>query len=94
MNYLNNLWPKDCKYYKKVHVDTYYNAYSLRAARLAAEATRIASVNVATNKWRNAFSIVRPPGHHACASENKISGFCFINNVAVSADYLIKKHGY
>ena len=52
----------------------------------------MASENIITEKWRNGFSIVRPPGHHACGTEDKISGFCFINNVAVAAEYLIKNH--
>ena len=31
----------------------------------------------------NAFVVVRPPGHHC--GEDTPSGFCFVNNVAVSA---------
>jgi len=69
--------------------DTYCNSHSLRAALLAAESTRLASEKIFINEWRNAFSLVRPPGHHACGKDNRIGGFCFINNVAVAAEYLI-----
>jgi len=39
----------------------------------------------------SAFALVRPPGHHAEASQ--AMGFCFFNNVAVGAEYLIRRHG-
>ena len=40
---------------------------------------------------RNAFSLVRPPGHHAEAS--RAMGFCFFNNAAIGAEHLIRRHG-
>ena len=40
---------------------------------------------------RNAFALVRPPGHHAEASQ--ALGFCFFNNVAVGAEHLVRNHG-
>jgi acetoin utilization deacetylase AcuC-like enzyme len=40
---------------------------------------------------RNALALVRPPGHHAEASQ--AMGFCFFNNVAIGAEYLIRRHG-
>ena len=36
------------------------------------------------------FCAVRPPGHHA--ETKRANGFCFVNNVAVAARYLQKKH--
>ncbi len=36
---------------------------------------------------RNAFALIRPPGHHA--SPNSCWGFCFFNNVAIAVERLI-----
>ncbi|KAI4982436.1 hypothetical protein ZWY2020_022928 [Hordeum vulgare] len=44
---------------------------------------------VVTGQYKHAFAAIRPPGHHA--SRNKGSGFCFINNIALGARYLIKE---
>ncbi len=33
---------------------------------------------------------LRPPGHHAMKSE--YCGYCFFNNVAVGADYALKRY--
>lgn len=32
---------------------------------------------------RNAYALVRPPGHHA--ERDRAMGFCFVNNIAVAA---------
>ncbi len=45
---------------------------------------------VANKKNKNVFCAVRPPGHHA--EYNKAMGFCIFNNVAVGANYLLKKY--
>ncbi|WP_252700068.1 histone deacetylase family protein [Natronosalvus vescus] len=37
------------------------------------------------------FSIGRPPGHHAVVDD--AMGFCFVNNVAVAAQYALDEHG-
>jgi len=47
---------------------------------------------VQQKEFKNAFCAVRPPGHHA--EKDKAMGFCIYNNVAVGANYLIKKYNY
>src|SRR3954449_7233665 len=46
---------------------------------------------VMTGKVRNAFSAMRPPGHHAERAQPM--GFCFFNNVAVAARRAQTAHG-
>jgi acetoin utilization deacetylase AcuC-like enzyme len=46
---------------------------------------------VLSGEVRNAFAIVRPPGHHAVPGGGL--GFCLFNNVAVAAQYLLDVHG-
>jgi acetoin utilization deacetylase AcuC-like enzyme len=62
--------------------DTPVNEHSRRAAWLAAGAACQAIDAVADGRARNAFCLVRPPGHHA--SRTASSGFCVFNNVAVA----------
>ena len=50
----------------------------------------IAAADDLMNKNERIFCAVRPPGHHA--ETNKAMGFCFVNNVAVSARYLQNKY--
>ena len=62
-------------------------------ATLRAAGAGIDAINsIIDGKSKNAFCIVRPPGHHACI--NKSMGFCVFNNVAIAAHYLINKYDY
>ena len=46
---------------------------------------------VATGTVKNAFAMVRPPGHHA--TQGQSMGFCLFNNIAIAARYLQREHG-
>jgi len=91
--YLLSIWPENSKKKKMTYVDTYYNEHSVKAARLAAEGTCIGADKVFSGEWENGFCLVRPPGHHAAANNNRIGGFCFINNVVVAIKDLQAKYG-
>ena len=63
--------------------DTPVSPGSWRAAARAAGAAVVAVEEVWTGRARNAFALVRPPGHHA--EPAAAMGFCLINNAAVAA---------
>lgn len=67
----------------------YYEQLSLYVCRETAQCARLscggvirACEAVCSGEVRNAFAIVRPPGHHAEPDQHM--GFCFYNNVAVA----------
>lgn len=76
------------KYKELYNPDMFCSGETRTAAFLAAGAVVKACEVVAEGKFQKAFAIVRPPGHHA--SEKYAEGFCFLNNIAIGADFLIK----
>jgi acetoin utilization deacetylase AcuC-like enzyme len=71
--------------------DTHTSPDSYQTALLAAGGVLTAVEAVLDGEAENAFALVRPPGHHALA--NRAMGFCFFNNVAIAAEWLIRKKG-
>ena len=69
--------------------DTVVNMKSYEVAILAVGALIDAVNMVADGKVKNAFALVRPPGHHAGAYY--ALGFCLFNNVAVAASFLLHR---
>lgn len=70
--------------------DTYMNEHSLEAAYMAAGGVVDAVDLVMNGKVTNAFSLGRPPGHHATRDQSM--GFCLINNVAIAAEYARRRY--
>lgn len=71
--------------------DTHTSADSWSTALLAAGGVLAAVEAVLRGEVRNAFALVRPPGHHA--ERDRAMGFCLFNNVAVAAAALRDRHG-
>ena len=74
---------------KEPYADTILCPYSKNAI-LRSCGAGIAAANDLMNKNERVFCAVRPPGHHA--ETVRANGFCFINNIAVSARYLQKQY--
>lgn len=76
--------------------DTSFSPGTLKAARRAAGAVAHAVDRVLLNRNRNAFCVVRPPGHHAgyngLLDGAKSCGFCIFNSVAAGALHALESH--
>ncbi len=70
--------------------DTPVSTDSYNAALCSAGSVLAAADAVMTGKVKNAFALVRPPGHHATSDRGM--GFCLFNNVAVAAKFLQREH--
>ena len=70
--------------------DTIVGHESYDIALLSTGGVLSAAEAVATKKTKNAFAMVRPPGHHATPGQSM--GFCLFNNIAVTARYLQREH--
>ncbi|MDN5843558.1 MAG: histone deacetylase family protein [Alcaligenaceae bacterium] len=77
--------------YFPIDSDTLMNSATLDAAWRAAGAGLTALDALMAGEARTAFCAVRPPGHHARPS--LAMGFCFFNNIAVTAAYAFERYG-
>lgn len=71
--------------------DTHSSPGTWSTATLAAGGVLTAVEAVIDGAAQNAFAIVRPPGHHALPE--RAMGFCFFNNVAIAATWLVRVRG-
>jgi histone deacetylase 6 len=69
----------------------YVNNHSYESSLYAAGGVIELCKAVMTDRIKNGFAIVRPPGHHA--ESNVSMGFCFINNVAIATKYCLQHLG-
>jgi acetoin utilization deacetylase AcuC-like enzyme len=76
--------------YTMLDPDTYACPKSYETAKLAVGGNLAAVDQVVEGKVKNAFALIRPPGHHA--ESNRAMGFCLFNNVAIAAQYALKTH--
>jgi acetoin utilization deacetylase AcuC-like enzyme len=88
INFVEKSFPK--KGLSFLDGDTIVSPGSKEATSDAVGSIITAIDGVQNNEFKNAFCVVRPPGHHA--EKNKAMGFCIYNNVAVGANYLINKY--
>ncbi|HCR71539.1 MAG TPA: hypothetical protein DIW23_08860 [Anaerolineae bacterium] len=74
-----------CKQAPKIidHAPTYVTKTSYEDALLAAGGVITCTRAVLNGDAKNAFAIVRPPGHHA--EPHRSMGFCIFSNIAVAA---------
>jgi acetoin utilization deacetylase AcuC-like enzyme len=75
----------------RIDADTTTCDRSYEVALLAAGGLLELVDAVTTRAHQNGFAFVRPPGHHATATQ--AMGFCLFNNVAVAAKHLQLQHG-
>lgn len=71
--------------------DNPLSAGSWRAARAAVDVCLVAADWVFEGSRRCGIAVVRPPGHHA--ERAMAMGFCYFNNIAVVAEYILGTKG-
>ena len=71
--------------------DTVTSPKTYQAALMAAGGVMEAINQVMRGAVRNAFALVRPPGHHAL--RDQAMGFCIFNNESIGACYAVEDHG-
>ena len=75
------------------HAPTYVTQTSYQDALLAAGGVIACTRAVLNGDAKNAFAIVRPPGHHA--EPDRSMGFCIFNNIAIAArEALVRADGH
>lgn len=75
----------------QIDADTSMSPGTLEAALRAVGGAILAVDEVMQGRVDNAFSAMRPPGHHA--ERNRAMGFCFFNSASIAARHAQKAYG-
>jgi len=75
----------------EIEIDTPLSRGSFNAAVFSAGGAMNAVRAVMNGEVRNAYALLRPPGHHALS--NRAMGFCIFNNAVIAAHYARKVYG-
>ena len=86
INWISQLKPG--KEIIKIDQDTFMSPKTLEAAKIGVGCLVDAIDSVLEKKNKNAFCLIRPPGHHA--EREKAMGFCFFSTIGIGAKYLKK----
>ncbi|MGB5912940.1 MAG: histone deacetylase [Promethearchaeia archaeon] len=72
-----------------IDMDTDASPMTYEASLFAVGGNLQAADEILNGNCKNAFALVRPPGHHS--NSYKFSGFCIFNNIAITAEYLFRE---
>lgn len=73
-------------------MDCMVSARTFDAAEFAVGGALAVVKKVSSGVLKNGFALARPPGHHA--ERKQALGFCYFNNIAICAEYLIHHENY
>ena len=90
VNYINQVASTAGRSFSMLDPDTTTSPRSWEVAQMAVGGVLVAIDKVMEGEVKNAFALVRPPGHHA--ERNKGMGFCLFNNIAIGAHYARQKY--
>jgi acetoin utilization deacetylase AcuC-like enzyme len=80
-----------CRGSYHLDADTYTTLASWDLAHRAAGGAAAVTKSVWRGESQAGFALCRPPGHHATRGQGM--GFCLLNNIALAAEYLIRREG-
>ncbi|KAF5294820.1 hypothetical protein FQA39_LY00304 [Lamprigera yunnana] len=89
-NYVNTIVEKKFESLLDDTRDMYFNDDTFDVIMKANECLLTVVDSVLTGESRSGVALIRPPGHHA--EPDQALGFCFINNIAVAAAYILKQY--
>ncbi|MFW9783536.1 MAG: histone deacetylase, partial [Candidatus Heimdallarchaeota archaeon] len=70
-------------------MDTAVSPKTYEASLYAVGGNLQAADEILNGNLKNAFALVRPPGHHS--NSHRFAGFCIFNNIAITSEYLFRE---